>query len=414
MNYVKFFTTSIRVAAVVFFVSTAMAQNLPVPSPGSWVTGWMAAPDGVAAPLKPVTIRQVLRTSVGGTDVRLRFSNLLGTEPLTISSVHVALHAGGGAIVEGSDRLALFNGAGTITIAPGSSVASDPVALPVKALVELAVSMYLPMGASLPTVHDNGAQTTYLVESKDVASVTSISSTQISDSRYFLTDVEVLAPIGTHTLVVVGDSVTDGIRSTQDGNARWPDFLANRLQGMPAAGTVAVVNAGIAGNRILNDFGSPYVGPSTLNRFERDVLNKPGLRWIILLQGINDISASELLNTSKDQVSAQRIIDGMKLLIERAHAKGVKIWAGTLLPREGAVRPLPHSASMEAKRQAVNLWIRTGGAFDGVVDFDLVLQDPAHPTRQLKTLNSGDGTHPNDAGYMLMANAVDLVRLLKQ
>lgn len=229
-----------------------------------------------------------------------------------------------------------------------------------------------------------------------------------------LIDVEVAAPSGTHTLVVVGDSVTDGVGSTQDGNARWPDFLANRLQGMPTAGTVAVVNAGIAGNRVLNDAAAPYVGPSTLNRFERDVLNKPGLRWLILMQGINDNSASELLKTPKDQVSAQQIIDGMRLLISRAHAKGVKIWAGTLLPREGALRLLPHSASMEAKRQAVNQWIRTGGAFDGFIDFDLALQDPAHPARQLKALNSGDFTHPNDAGYMVMANAVDLVRLLKE
>ncbi len=414
MNGVKLFTTSLSAMALVFFVSTVMAQNEPVPPSSTWVAGWMAAPDGVGTPLKPLTIRQVVRTSVSGTHVRLRLSNLLGTEPMTISSVHVALHAGGGAIVDGSDRLALFNGAGSVTIAPGTSVTSDAVALQVNALAQLAVSLYLPTGASLPTLHGNGAQTAYLVEGKDVTNLATISGAQIDDSRYFLTDVDVAAPIGTQTLVVIGDSVTDGIRSTQDGNARWPDFLANRLQGMPAAGMVAVANAGIAGNRVLNDFGAPYVGPSALNRFERDVLNKPGLHWVILMQGINDISASELLTTPKDQVSAQQIIDGMRLLIDRAHAKGVKIWAGTLLPREGAIRPLPHSASMEAKRQAVNQWIRTGGAFDGIIDFDQAPRDPAHPTRQLKTLNSGDFTHPNDAGYLIMANAVDLVRLLKQ
>ncbi|MFZ6748942.1 SGNH/GDSL hydrolase family protein [Undibacterium sp. Ren11W] len=414
MTRLKLFSSSLWATTLLFFVSSVMAQAAPVPPSSTWVAGWMAAPDGVGPALKPVTIRQVVRTSVGGTSVRLRFSNLLGTEPLILSSVHVALHAGGGAIVDGCDRLALFNGVGSVTIAPGSSVASDPVPLPVKALAQLAVSLYLPMGASLPTLHGNGAQTAYLIEAKDVAGLASISGAQIDDSRYFLTDVEVAAPSGTQTLVVVGDSVTDGVESTQDGNARWPDFLANRLQGTPAAGTVAVVNAGIAGNRVLNDFGAPYVGPSTLNRFQRDVLNKPGLRWIILMQGINDISASELLTAPKDQVSAQQIIDGMKLLIARAHAQGVKIWAGTLLPREGATRPLPHSANMEAKRQAVNLWIRTGEAFDGIIDFDLALRDPAHPARQLKTLNSGDFTHPNDAGYMAMANAVDLVRLLKE
>ncbi|GAB2882698.1 SGNH/GDSL hydrolase family protein [Pseudoduganella ginsengisoli] len=342
----------------------------------------------------------------------MRFSNLLGTEPLTISSVHVALHAGAGAAIEGSSHQARFNGAAAITIEPGKSVLSDPVPLSVKALAQLAVSLYLPMGSATPTIHGFGSQTAYLIEGKDVANLASVTGAQYDDSRYFLTDVEVAAPKGTQTLVVVGDSVSDGVRSTQDGNARWTDFLANRLQGLPVAGRVSVVNAGIAGNRVLNDFGDPYVGPSTLNRFERDVLSKAGLRWIILLQGINDISASELLKTPQDQVTAQQIIEGMKQLVERAHAKGVKIWAGTLLPREGATRPLPHTASMEAKRQAVNQWIRTGGVFDGYIDFDAVLRDPAHPSRQLATLNSGDATHPNDAGYFAMANAVDLARLL--
>jgi lysophospholipase L1-like esterase len=409
MNRIKLFAFM----ALMLFVSAVTAQDAPPTSSSTWVAGWMAAPDGTGTPLKPMTIRQIVRTSVGGSAVRLHFSNLLGIEPLTITSVHLALHEGGGAIQEGSDCQVLFKGAASVTIAPGASVASDPVPLAVKALAQLAVSLYLPLGASLPTVHGNGAQTAYLVAEKDVSGFNVLPAAQIDDSRYFLTDIDIAAPIGTNTLVVVGDSVADGIRSTQDGNARWPDFLANRLQGKPATGTVAVVNAGIAGNRVLNDFGTPYVGLSTLNRFERDVLSKPGLRWIIFMQGINDISASEFLKTPKDQVSAEQIVAGMQLLIDRAHAKGVKIWGGTLLPRQGAIRPLPTSASMEAKRQAVNQWIRTSGAFDGIIDFDLALRDPANPSRQLPTLNSGDGSHPNDAGYLVMANAIDLVRLLQ-
>lgn len=401
-------------AAVAAFSPMSSFAQSAMASPVTWVPGWAAASDTAGPALNALTVRQIVRLSIGGEQARLHLSNLYGSEPLTIGPVHLALHEGAGAVVEGSDRGVTFNGLSTVTIAPGASVVSDAVTLPVKTLAQLAVSMYLPTGAPVPTLHGNGGQTAYLVKGKDVTGTARIAEGEVDDSRYFLTDVEVAAPAGARTLVVIGDSVTDGIRSTLDRNARWPDFLVDRLQGTPAAGKVAVINAGIAGNRLLNDASAPYVGPSALNRFERDVLSKPGLCWVILLQGINDISASEFLKDSKDQVSAQEIIDGMKMMIARAHAKGVKIWGGTLLPREGAVRPLPHSATMEAKRQAVNHWIRTANAFDGVIDFDQVLKDPFNPARQIKSLNSGDSTHPNDAGYLMMANAIDLVRLLKE
>lgn len=380
----------------------------------TWVAGWVAAADTAGPALKPLTIRQIVRSSVAGDSVRVRVSNLFGKEALAVQSLHVAVHRAGSGITAGTDRIVRVAGAAAFSVPAGASVLSDPVALPVKALGTLAVSMYLPMGTTVSTLHGNAVQTAYLVEGKDVSGEANLAGAATDDSRYFLTDVEVSAAAGTRTLVVVGDSIADGIRSTLDRNARWPDILAERMQGMPPAGTVAVVNAGSAGNRLLTDFGAPYVGPSTLTRFDRDVLDKPGVRWIILMQGINDISAAELLDSPRDKVSAQQIIDGMQALIARAHAKGIKIWGGTLLPCGGATRPLPLTPSMEAKRQEVNRWIRSAAAFDGVIDFDAALRDPADHARLLPTFDSGDHLHPNDAGYHAMAHAVDLARLLKE
>lgn len=270
------------------------------------------------------------------------------------------------------------------------------------------------MGSKVSTLDGSGIQTAYLVEGKEVAGEANLPGAVTDDSRFFLTDVEGSTTAGTRALAVVGDSIADGIRSTRDRNARWPDLLAERMQALPAAGTVAVINAGSAGNRLLNDFGPPYVGPSTLNRFDRDVLDKPSVRWIILMQGINDISAAELLDSPRDKVSARQIIDGMKTLIARAHAKGIKVWGGTLLPFGGAARPLATTATMEAKRQEVNRWLRTAGAFDGVIDFDAVMRDPSNHSCLLPTFDSGDHLHPNDAGYLAMANAIDLEHLLKE
>jgi lysophospholipase L1-like esterase len=228
------------------------------------------------------------------------------------------------------------------------------------------------------------------------------------DSRYFLTDVEVAADPAARAIVILGDSVTDGVGSTENRNARWPDALAERLQADPALADIAVVNSGIAGNRIVNDGAAPYRGPSSLSRFDRDVLGKPGVRWVLLLQGSNDVSAGDVLKTPNEKVSAEQIIDGMKTLIARARAKGIKIWGGTLLPKGGAAFPAPPSEEARIKRQAVGKWIRTSGAFDAVVDFEKVVRDPANPDRLLPAYDSGDHLHPNDAGYRAMAAALDL------
>ena len=352
-------------------------------------------------------MRQIVRTSIAGSRVRLRFSNLFGSGPITLGPVRVALQASAGAIQPSSDRAVTFGGARVVTVSRGQDALSDPVNLALPALAHLAVTVHVPEGAGASTIHDVGHQTAYVLRG-DATTVAVFPAGDANASRHFLTGVEVEAGRGAGTVVVLGDSITDGVGSTPDRNARWPDALATRLQAHPSTASIAVVNAGIAGNRLLNDGKPPFVGPSTLSRFERDALNTPGLRWIILLQGSNDISAADMLTTPEDQVSAAQIIDGMKALVARARARGIRIYGGTMLPREGVQKPFVNTDAGREKRRAINAWIRTAGAFDGVIDFEQALRDPARPDRLRPAFDSGDHLHPNDAGYAAMAAAVDL------
>ena len=387
------------------------AQPLLRDDDGHWVASWGAAPVGAGEALSPVTVRQVVRTSLGGTAVRLRLSNLFGNQPLTIDPVRLARHADGVAIQAGTDRAVTFAGRPQVTVPAGGSVLSDAVALPVTALERLSISLYLPQGAPAPTVHQVGNQTVYLARGDLTSQLRFEPEGEPDDTRYLLTDLEVAAPADARAFVVLGDSITDGVGSSENANARWPDRLAERLQRDPMRPPVAVVNAGIAGNRILNDGVAPYRGPGSLSRLQRDVLDKPGVRWMLLLQGGNDISASDRLEAPDQKVSAAQIIEGMQQIIARARARGIEVWGATLLPRGGTTFPAPPSAEAIAKREAVNAWIREAGAFDVVVDFDRVMRDPAQPDRLLPVYDSGDHLHPNDAGYQAMADAIDLARL---
>jgi lysophospholipase L1-like esterase len=371
-----------------------------------WVATWGASPDSAEPSIGGSTIRQIVRTSVGGTRVRLRLSNLFGPAPLTLGPARVALQARAGAIVPSSDRPVTFGGARTAVLGAGQDVLSDPVDLAVPALAHLAVTLHVPPGAGPSTTHGVAMQTAYFLPG-DATAVTVFPSGNADASRYFLTGVEVEAAAGAAAVVVLGDSITDGVGSTADRDVRWPDALAARLQANPATASIAVVNAGIAGNRILNDGRAPYIGPSSLSRFDRDVLDVPGVRWIILLQGSNDVSAAEMLTTPEDRVSAGQIIEGMNALIRRARARGIAIVGATLLPNEGMKRPFTNTDAGREKRRAINDWIRTAGAFDAVIDFERVMSDPARPGWLRPAFDSGDHLHPNDAGFAAMAAAVD-------
>jgi lysophospholipase L1-like esterase len=375
-----------------------------------WVNAWGAAPDEPGPSFEKQTLRQVVRTSIAGSSVRIRLSNLFGTRPVTFGPVRVAAHAGGGSIRPGTDRTLTFGGKPSVTIAPGADALSDAAAFDVAALQELAVSLYVPDATGPSTTHTVGMQNAYVART-DKTPATALPGAEPDGTRYFLTDVEVAAAPDARVLVVVGDSVSDGVGSTEDANARWPDALAARLQAAPELRTVAVVNSGLAGNRILNDGVSPFLGPSTLKRLDRDALDKPGVRWIVLLQGINDITATQLLPSAADKVTVDQLVAGMKTLVARARARGVKVFGATLLPRAGARGSRPHTPAGEAMRVKLNEWIRTGGAFDAVVDFEAVMRDPARPTYLRADFDSGDGTHPNDAGYRAMAAAFDLALL---
>jgi lysophospholipase L1-like esterase len=380
--------------------------------PSGWVAAWGASPDSAGPSLSEKTVRQICRLSIGGSHIRIRLSNLFGARPLSIGSARVALHAGGPAIQPGTARALTFDGRANVAIPKGGSVVSDSIEFPAKALAQIAISIHVRDDGGASTIHGTALQTAYITRG-DATEATVFPAGETDNSRYFLTDVEVAALPGARLVVVLGDSITDGVGSTEDRNARWPDALATRLQADPSLGSVAVVNAGISGNRILNDGRRPFIGPSSLSRFDRDVLEKPGLRFVILLQGSNDISAADMLTTPEDQVSARQIIDGMKALIAKAHTKGIRIFGATLLPREGVGKPFVNSEAGRAKRLEVNDWIRTSGAFDAVLDFERVMTDPARPGHLRAAFDSGDHLHPNDAGYAAMAAAVDL-RLFAQ
>jgi len=391
------------VAIGLLFCSVAVATCAASTGSESWVGSWGAPPDAAGPALQSQTVRQVIRTSVGGSALRVRLSNLSGSGPVVIGPVHVALQASGSAIQPGSDHALTFAGQSTVTIAKGQSVLSDPVAMHVAALQELAVSMYLPKATGPSTIHGDAQADAYITDGGDVTAATELTHAEQLGSRLFLTDVEVKTNAPAQAVVAFGDSITDGYQSTSNANCRWPDVLAARLQAAPKMASVAVINAGISGNRILND----GAGPSALSRFDRDALDKAGVHWIVLLAGINDIGAAGRPATPRDDVSAQQIIGGMKTLIARAHAKGIKIYGATLTPFGGVGWPY-RTPEGEVKRQAVNAWIRSSGAFDAVIDFDKITRDPAHPERFLPAYDSGDHLHPNDAGYKAMADSIDM------
>jgi len=379
-----------------------------------WVGTWGAGPGGPPLPTNTQvftdqTVRLIVHTSIGGTRVRIRLSNEMGTTPLRIGGAHVALRATGAAngadIQAGTDRQLTFSGNPGITLPPGAPVLSDPVDLNVPALSDLAVSLYLPGTQGATTIHGTASQTNYVSLPGDFTGAATLPTQRTILSWPFLTEVDVTG--NGAAIVTLGDSITDGTRSTPDTNNRWPDWLARRLQTVrdPIAGvnnTLGVVNRGISGNRLLsNPPEGSLAGRSIQERFDRDVLATTGVRYMTLMIGINDIGNSSAANP----VSADDLIAGYRQVLARAHAKGIAVYGATLTPFEGAGY---YSPEKEVVRQAVNNWIRSSDEFDAVIDFDRVTRDPSHPTRFLPAYDSGDHLHPNDLGYQAMGNAVPL------
>jgi lysophospholipase L1-like esterase len=377
-------------------------------SPQPWWDADFFVPIDLPRALRNQTIRQIARVSLGGSRVRVELSNEYGTEPLVIGAAHVALAGEGSAIVAGSDRPLTFGGQAAVTVPPGAPVLSDPVDLEVPALAEVAVSLYLPEITPTSTFHWEGVQTAYISGEGSFAGAPDFEPAQTITSRIFLSEIMVDAPPDARAIVTFGDSITDGATSTVDANHRWPDFLAERLNEVDAR--VAVINQGISGARVLRD----RMGDNALARFDRDVLSHPRADTVILMMGINDIGWPGTLLVPKGEPAptAEEVIAGYRQLIARAHANDMRILGATLTPFEDTFRGQPlfgyYSEEKEAKRQAVNQWIRTSGAFDGVIDFDAATRDPDNPKHIRADFDSGDHLHPQDVGYEAMADSIDL------
>jgi lysophospholipase L1-like esterase len=386
----------------------------------TWIATWAASPQAVdPSPDDPLlkianqTVRERVRISIGGTQIRIRLSNEYGSTPLLVGSVTVAVPISPESIRRKSLQTVTFDGQKSILIPAGAPALSDPIPYPVSPGSEISISVYFPHPVSTPTVHALGLKRAVLSRPGDHTLAEKIDAAAAFNSSILLSAVLVPAQRSQHLIVAFGDSLTDGDRSTIDADHNWPSDLIRRLKGTPEGSNTAVVNEGIAGNRLLGD----GFGVNGLARFDRDALALQGVSHIVLLQGINDISfpgaklGGEYLADPHDARTPEDLILAYRQLISRAHAHGVKLIGATMTPCEGIEIPGYYSESKEAVRQAVNKWIRTSGSFDGVIDFDAVLRDPDHPSRIVPRFASEDHLHPNDAGYQAMADAIDLALL---
>lgn len=416
-------------AGVVATSPAVTAAKPPAPAAQAWVATWASVQTSVPAKslttLENQTVRQVVHTSVGGDCLRLRLSNEFGDQPLVIGAADVALRAKGGTgtdIAPATDRPVTFAGHREVTVPPGAPMVSDPIALRLPAAADLVVSLYLPQRTPVTTVHGYSIQNN-VVAAGNVTSAGTVTATTTMTQWYFLSGVSVLSKPGpaeadAGSIVTFGDSITDGYNTEIGANHRWPDLLANRLRDGRGHEDQGVANLAITGNRLLHDPDPPagtdaegfagYFGQSALRRFDRDVLTQPSARYLLVLLGINDIGQpGTSVAPASDAATAEQIIDAHRQLIARAHQAGLKAYGATLTPFMGDTLGFS-SAQGEAKRQAVNLWIRTSREYDGFVDFDAAVRDPAQPDHLLAAYDSGDHLHPSDAGAAAMAAAIPL------
>jgi len=415
--------TRTRSLIVILALAVSVPSLLAKSDAKKWVGTWASSPllDAKAKNAEELlttgtqsgaTLREVVHVSIGGDTVRVRFSNLYGNSPLVIGAVEIAQPVKGVftsgpnsvvfpvsvAIVPGTNKAVTFNGQPSVSIPPGALVVSDPTSFKLAALSDLTVSFFLPNPTGPVTEHQLGNSTSSHVTGNVVSSA-SLESPATATSWYYLNGVDTLAPADAGAVITIGDSITDGAKSTIDTNQRWPDELARRLQADPKYRSLSVLNEGISGNKILLD----GAGPSALARFDRDVLAQNGAKYLLILEGINDIG--RLHGTPDAGLTAADLISALNQMVVRAHGHGIAVIGCTLTPYHGAGY---YTENGEAIRKAVNEWIRTGGVLDGFVDFEAAVRDPNHPDTFLPTVDPGDHLHPNDAGYKAMGDAIAL------
>jgi lysophospholipase L1-like esterase len=379
-----------------------------------WVGSWAASqqipePQNAlaTADLNDATIREIVHLSLGGSTLRVHLSNSFGTAPLHFSSVHIAaaLSASSSAIDPASDKALSFAGSADITVPAGAEYISDPISFPAAPLSNVAITFHLDAAPAQQTGHPGSRSTSYYAHGDQVSAATMPDAHKV-DHWYQISGIDVLAPPVSASIVALGDSITDGHASTTNGNDRWTDVLAERLQASPADRNIGVLNQGIGGNHLLTD----GLGPNTLARFNRDVLAQSGVRWLIVFEGVNDLGGltrTGEISPAEHALLVHRILGAYQQLIVRAHAQGIRVIGATITPYTGSnyYHPGPRS---EADRQAINQWIRTPGNFDAVIDFDKAMRDPQQPNRLLPAYDCGDHLHPSPAGYRAMGDAVPL------
>lgn len=394
----KAFTQAIFICGFLSCVVNAQTSTT-----AHWIDGWSAPASELQDRIKtPTTFRNVVHISLGGKAIRIQISNELGTVPLTIGEVQVAFAGTAqGTLDAPSLHPVLFGGKANAIIAAHAYLTSDSIPMPIAALSDLAISIYVPEApATGATCHAFAGSTNFTTDG-NTASASSLKDAKRTGSWCYLKAVEVDASANATALVAFGDSITDGDQSMLNMNHRWPDVLAMRLRKDPRLAQVSVLNSGIGGNRILHD----NAGPSALARFDRDVLTPNGVKTVVILEGVNDLGHSEPDRNPYEPITADDLIAGMRELASRAHNRGIRVLGATILPYDGAGY---HSAAGEAARQKINDWIRTTREIDGVVDFDKAVRDPQRPTWLLPAYDSGDHLHPGNAGYKAMGEAVDL------
>ncbi|MGW2147958.1 SGNH/GDSL hydrolase family protein [Nonomuraea bangladeshensis] len=388
---------------------------------GHWVDTWTATPQriepgdlppppyaGGGGPGGPVladaTLRQTIRVSAGGPRLRLRLSNAFGTAPLPVTRLAVARPDGGragvSAIEPGTSRPLTFSGHARVVVPPGAQAVSDPLDVPLAAGSIVTVTAYLADGQHAAVTGHPGSRTTSHLAPGDQCEAVELAGATPVDHWYLLSAAEVHADPGTYALVLLGDSLTDGRGSTTNGNDRWPDRLADRLGGLLDGAGLAIANQATGGNRVLAD----GLGPSALARLDRDVLARSGARWLIVFEGVNDLGVAEPSPAAQKRTAGE-LVAGYEQIVTRAHAAGLTVYGATLTPFGGHDYDDP-GGCREAARQEVNDWIRTGGRFDAVIDFDRAVRDPAEPRRLRAAFDGGDGLHLNAAGYQALAEAV--------